>query len=401
MTTSAVTNQHPRFGFNEVRPWTGTLSDTALAGASFARTSGLFQLCVVADFELIGGSGEVGLVLEGSNDGTNWVALDGLSATDYFSASGQKNFDADCERWTYLRVRSAIISGTPVFSMDVWTVGIQGDSEKFLRTFNFVRSAVSEEGEVKVRPRGTKLVNVQAEASNVSLGGATSFDLVLQGSPNFESDDPASAVWVELGRITFTGDGSQVMVDDLTRLIDLECFNWFRFITEDVGGVGTSYTIDAQLSMDSGDWVLVSTSASGGDVPSLEEALLEVVFGTPGAEGATTPDTIELPFNIVDGNGDPVAGVKTIEFLVYDTSLAGDLDLAANATFSAVGSGATAVDGISTNRVLVTTDSSGQGDLSILDASAETVYVTGVQPRAPLPVQQLVWKAAESALTFA
>jgi hypothetical protein len=402
MSTSPSSNQHPRFGFNEVRPWAGELSDTALAGDSFPRTSGLFDLCLVVDFELTAGSGEVNVGLEGSNDGVNWVGLGSFPATEYFTASGQNSLDVDCERWTYLRVRAVVVSGAPTFTMDVWTVGIQGDSEKFLRTTDVSRDGNTENaGTVNIRPRGTKFVNVQVISTGVVLDGVTSYDVVLQGSPNYEQDDPGSAVWVDLNSVSVTGDGQEIMVDGLSKLIDLQCYNWFRFLVRDNGAAGASsdYTMEILLSMDSGDWVLVTTGAADeGGGSDITPALLEVLFGTPGAEAA---DTIQVPFTVVDGEGNPVTTAKRVEFLVYDTTQAGELDLAANATFSAVGGGASAVAGLTTNRVLVITDASGIGTLDVLDAAAETVYVTGTQPSAPLPTQQLVWKAAEAALTFA
>ena len=89
-----------------------------------------------------------------------------------------------------------------------------------------------------------------------------------------------------------------------------------------------------------------------------------------------------------------------VEFIVYDTTQAGDLDLALNGTFSAVGGGAAEIIGTTTNRVLVTTAADGSGTLSILDVAAETVYVTGVQPRAPLASRELVWQSDEATLTF-
>ena len=56
-----------------------------------------------------------------------------------------------------------------------------------------------------------------------------------------------------------------------------------------------------------------------------------------------------------DSKRSPINEVHTLEVILYDTSTAGNLDLANNAAFSAINTG-TAIAGLNTNRLLLQTD---------------------------------------------
>lgn len=418
MSTSPTSNQHPRFGFNAVQLYPGgvALTQASLTAAGVARTAGLGEVCVIGTFTLTAGTGEVNMILEGTNDGANWVTLGQLDLTDLLTTNGQVGIlnpdngqQVDVEHWAMLRVRAVIVSGSPTFSLLVEVGGIHRDSEKFLlrpqasfsdTTVTPITRAVAgtNAAPAHTRPRGTKFTNIQGLASGVNLDGGTSFDATLQGSPDYDPSNPAVATWVDIASFSVTGNGSFVITDGSgSDFIDLACYPYFRIAVVDVGGPGgnAAYTINYWLSLDSMDW-LVTGDASGSSVVGLDLGLLEVVFGAPGAE---VGDAIAISFAVVDALGQPLPGSRRVEFILYDTTNAGYLDLATNATFLAPTAG-TALSALGTNRLIVDTAADGTGTLNISDVQVETVYLTGIQPGAPLPERQVIWQAAEATLVF-
>lgn len=394
---------HPRFGFTEKRIINEALTDTSLTGTTVERTAGLREVVALGVFSLTAGAGSVGLRLEASNDGVNWFTLSQTSPTELFTADGQVQIlnaagsgQVDLQHFNYVRARASVVAGAPTFSLQVIVTGIARDCEKFTRSATWgPRAGATPTEQIAAlfrRPAGTLLTNVQVNASGVVLGTLTSFDVVLQGTPD------GGATWVDIGVAPVTADGSQLMAVDTETFFSLGSYANLRYLVRDNGaanGATAFESIEVLGTLDSCDWVIDGDGQSGSPFdPS--EVFISVGFGLPGAEAA---DKIPISLQVFDADGAPLAESRKIELLVYDTSNAGDLDLAFNATFDAVTAG-TAVSGIGTNRLAVLTDGSGAATVEILDAAAETVYLTAVNNRGPLAVPQLLVQAAEAALVF-
>lgn len=390
---------NPRFGFTPKQLIDASFTNAAPTGTAVARPAGLQSVVVVATCTAFGSSGSISLIVEGSNDNSNWVTIEETQAADYITANGQQRvLSVDLEHWAYIRVRTPIASGTPTYTIAVLVSGISTDAEKFIRGPSDAfgprlgTTPTSASSDLWKRPAGTLYCNCQVVASGVVLGGLTSFNALLQGSPD-QGD-----TWVTLGTVSITASGAQVMSVGGSQFFSLGQYADIRFRVEDNGsaGVTTAFTaITFYLSMDSSDWLIDNPSSQGGS--TLGNAFLVVQLGTPGAEAA---NTIDIAGQIYNSEGSALSGAKKIELIVYDTTQAGDLDLASNATFTAVGTG-TAIAGLTTNRVVLTTDSTGAFEVSVLDAAAESVYVCAVNPSGPNASAQLIVAAPEATLTFA
>ncbi len=399
---------HPRFGFTEKRIINEALTDSALVGVAVPRTAGLQFVVAMGTFTLSAGTGEVQLLVEGSNDNANWVTLGQTAPTENFTTNGQFQIlnaggtgQVDLEHWAWIRTRAVIVSGTPSFSLATIVTGIARDCSKAMRGNNdpfgprLGTTPTAQNSTVFKRPAGTLLANCQAVASGVVLGGLTSFDVAVQGSPD------GGTTWVDLATASITADGAVVLLDDTSRFFSLsQYFNLrFRVIDNGAAGVTTAFTsITFYLSLDDCDWVIdgdASGAGSGGLTPS--DVFVSVDFGTPGAEAA---NTIAIGGQVYDADGAPLAEARKIELIVYDTSQAGDEDLSTNATFSATNTGTT-ISGLATNRLVLTTDASGAFNVDVLDVAVESVYVTAVNPRGPNATPQLIAAATEATLTFA
>jgi hypothetical protein len=199
------------------------------------------------------------------------------------------------------------------------------------------------------------------------------------------------------------GVGSYFLQQNGTTEMDLGSYTHFRVRVIDdptnPPGPLTAYIASVYLTLDSMDWVDSQEAASGGGGGGgiADNALLNATFGAPGPE---VGNTIPVDLYLLDVAGNPLPGSRRVECLLYDTPNAGDLDLATNAVFSAVGGGAVAISGIGTNRVVLTTDATGHAILSVLDAAVEWVYLTAVTPKGPLTDPTIVYKSQQSALQF-
>lgn len=398
---------NPRFGFSPKQLVTATLTDTSLFTALTPRTAGLQSVVVIGECAAFAGGGSVSLVIEGSN-GAGYVVLAETQATELFTAAGQTRilndaFDGlvDLEHWRLIRVSAVVIAGAPTFTINVKVSGIARDAEKFLKggagtdgTFG-PRSGTTPTLVAKdswPRPAGTLMANCQVSATGVNLGGLASFDVVLQGSPNGGTD------WYDIATVPVTASALYVMDIDGERFFSLGAWYTLRVIVRDNGvatGATAYTTIRFFLSMDSSDWVIDDSSGGGS---SLSDAFLSVAFGTPGAEAL---NVIAITGQVYDSSGAPVAAAKKIELIVYDTTQVGDLDLALNATFTAVNTG-TAIAGIGTNRLVLTTDASGAFDIDVTDAAVESVFLCAVNPAGPVPLSspQLIAASEEATLAF-
>ena len=392
---------HPRHGFSPLTPFDGSLTNATLVTAAIPRVAGLRYVVVPGIFTLVAGAGSVQLFLEGSNDAVNWVVCAQSGPTELFTTNGQEEIlnsegsgQADLEHFAYLRVRAAIVAGAPTFSLRVIVSGISRDSEKFLKTDTYVRSGATptvQNGLTNVRPAGTRMVNAQLVASGVVLGGATSFDVVLQGSPD------GGTTWFDIASASVTANGSQLLLADGERFVSLGSYSRFRTIVQDVGVAGAlaAFSISVYTSLDSVDWI-ADSEGSGGSFDS-NEVFIEAVFGPPSAEVA---DVITIGLQLYDAEGAVLLESRKVEFILYDTSDAGDLDLASTAVFNVLTSG-TVIAGLATNRLVLTTTAGGQASVDVLDAAVETTYLTAVNPRANLGTPQYIAQASQATLVFA
>lgn len=393
---------HPRFEFSEQRLINQILTQAALSGTTTTRVAGTRFAVAIGIFTLTGGAGTVRFLVEGTLDGTNWFTLASTTAATDFTGSGTVILNAsssgliDLQRFQSIRTRAVIVAGAPVFTLQTIVTGIARDGEAFdLDDTTFTRAGavpVSQTGDSIVRPSGTLLANCQITATGVVLGGVASFDVSLQGSPD------GGTTWETLGTVAVSGNGSSLMAVNGETFFSLGAYMLFRFVVVDNGVAGalTAFTITTFLGIDSSDWTSELDSGSSGTPFDPSEVFVQVLFGAPTAEAANTRT---VGFQVVDADGNPILEARRVELILYDTSNAGDVVLALNATFSAVTTGV-AIAGVGTNRVIMTTDATGQGNVSVLDAAVETTFLTAVNPRGPQTTPQIIVAAAQVPLAF-
>lgn len=400
-----TTLEHPRFGFSPILLINESVNDGALTGTSTIRAAGLRTVGVQGTLTLLVGVGTVKLIIEGSNDNANWFGISESPASDLFDTGGQVkllnsngNGLVDLEHWHWIRVRASIESGAPTFSLTIVVAGIARDSESFRFAETFSRAGAvptSQTGTEWARPAGTMLSNYQVTASGVVTGGAGSFEVELQGT--FDG----GITWNTLGTISVGGNGSQILQVDSERFFSFGAYANFRTRVVDGGGPAggaTAFTIDVAPTLDSADWTSDETEdTGGGGSMDPSEVFIQAVFGAPSAE---VGNVITVLVQLLKADGSPLQESRKIGAIVYDAFDAGDLDLAANATFSAI-AGGFAFAGIATNRLIFVTDVDGTATLSITDVAVETVYVTAVNPAANQAQAQLLVEAAQAVLVFA
>ena len=87
MTAQNTFLEHPRYGFTEQRIINETLTSAALTGASVFRRQGMrFAICAGL-ITITAGAGEVGLIIEGSNDNVNFIGLEARNVVPYHLCS--------------------------------------------------------------------------------------------------------------------------------------------------------------------------------------------------------------------------------------------------------------------------------------------------------------------------
>lgn len=402
-------DSHPRYGFSETELINEALTDESLSGTSTLRVPGLLYAVVMGTFTLTSGSGVVQLLVEGTNDGTNWVTLGATSPTENFTTDAQFQLlnavgtgQVSLQHWNRVRVRAVIVSGTPVFSLACRVAGIARDGEKFMRgqDLPFARSGATpttQNSSVFNRPAGTMLANCQVVASGVVLDGLTGFYVRLQGSPE-KSDAPT--VWVTIAESQITASGAVTLLDantDAESFFSLSQYFRFRFQVVDNGSAGASTAFTAltfYLTLDDSDWVIDGEGEGSSGI--ISDAFVSVQFASPAAEVGQTRN---ITGQIYGSDGAPLAEARKIELILYDTALAGDVDLSTNGTFTAVVAG-TAVLGLTTNRLVLTTTATGAFTVTVTDASVETIYITAVNPQGPNTVPQVIMAAGQGTLSF-
>jgi hypothetical protein len=400
MPTSPTDNQHPRFGFHPITPFTDALTDLSLTGTSHIRPAGLFEGVVLGVFVLTAGPTEVNLILEGSNVAGNWVAISSLAPGNRFTASSQKTMGVDdvveYERWNFLRVRAVVVSGAPTFTLATQIGGVAGDGEKFLKNEAIVRTGAAMNGRTWIRPAGTRYFNFHFRVQNFN---GTSYTIAVQGSPD------AGTTWETIASANFLGDGYAVLSDSSgSDLLDLGQFGHFRVRVVDlVPGATPAYTVNYYMSLDSQDWLYVTGTGGGAGVPAgLAQGLVNVVMGTPGARAGGGPWTVTTTLQVMDADGNPATRAVTLEAVLYDVTRSGVNDAAALAQFAGgcvtVG---TLRSTVPSNTITFDTDATGAATLVATDAVAEAaVYLTCFTPRAPQATKTVVWQATQATLNF-
>lgn len=391
----------PRMTFTEQRMVNAVLSNSSLVGSANLRAGGTRYCVAMGVFSLVSGSGSVRLYIEGSVDGSNWFSLSETSSADDFTSSGQVILNAsgtglvDLQRVVFVRARAEVISGTPVFSLLAIVTGIARAGEASVLEYSLSRLGATPDSQYVEdipRPEGTWFSNVLVIASDITLDGATSFDAVLDGSPD------GGTTWVRIASQSFNAVGSEYLEVDSSFLLALSEFYTLRFGVVEVGSGGalSSYDIEFLFATDSSDW-LSSPDGGGSGGGGSAEGLCSVTFDAPSAE---VSDEISIGFQILNEDGTPITSARKVEVILYDSTNSGDLDLANNAIFTGIVTG-TIISGLNTNRLLVLTDASGQAEVTIEDLGSETVYITAVNASGPSSLPQIIVEAQQATLTFA
>lgn len=394
---------HPRFEFSEQRLVNTVLANASLVGSPVVRVAGTRFAVALGVFTLLGGAGSVRMIVEGTLDGVNWFVLASTTDSTDFDATSQAVLNAnssgqiDLQRVQQIRTRASITAGAPVFTLQTIVTAIARDGEAFdIDDTAFSRAGalpVAQVGSMFPRPAGTVLANAQVTSSGVNLDGAGAFEVALQGTPD------GGTTWQTIASASVTADGSVLLEANGEQMFSLSSYANLRFAVADSGppaGANASFDMVTYLGLDSSDWLSDGEDGSGSPFdPS--QVFVAVLFSAPSAE---VLDTRAIGMQLVDVNGNPILEERLVELIVYDTSLAGNLDLALNATFSAVAVGS-AVSGVGTNRLVVQTNASGQALFAVTDPAVETTFLTAINPDGPAAIPQFIAQAAEVSLAYA
>lgn len=346
-----------------------SITNASLNGTTTLRPGGLTEVSILVNVTAHSGGGNTQtVILEGSNDGgTNFHTIWQTDASSALSATGavvMNNTNGnviDISRWQRIRVRLTSTGGT--FTASVKVSGFNKPAEALLQTTSFTRSAATENGAAFGRQGGSRYASVQVVCTALVLGAATSISVDLQGSMD-------GTTWVNLAStVSVVTTNSQVMQQGGNELIDLGGFNRFRFVAADVGGAATSYTLAGYIGTDGSDW-LINDGASASNVSfNSTFAIADLI-----SVGAEAGNAIAVEYQLLKFDGTPLLGARQIAVVLSDTDLAGDFDLATNATIASATTG-TLVAGTGTNAAVLTTTTAGLFGISVSDAMAETVYV--------------------------
>lgn len=376
-TNNIVAEQVLNSGYYASQFQTASLEDGSLTGTSVARPDGVLECCVVGSLSVAGGTGFIRIVVEGSNDDTNWHTIAQSAQQELLSADGDivalnglGGSVVVIDRWVYVRVRAVEINASSYdWTLSVALTGIKHNGDAQVLTFTNTRSAATDNSDSQYRVPGTRYATVQVVCGTLTLGAATSISVDLQGSP----DD--GTTWITIAdQISITATGSQQMEQDGNKLIDLGHFNTLRLQTADVGGAATTYVVELYVAVDSCDWFSAVPVGGFSSIPStLNTMLAQVVNDDPEAEAANARD---LTFRLLRLDGSPLEEQVVLRIILYDTQYAGVNDLATNATVSAVTAGT--LISAAANDVTVRTTTGGIVTVTISDVAAETIYAAAV-----------------------
>ena len=401
---------HPNFGLEAIgtygyQPRQSVISDTltnaALNGTTTTRPSGLTEVCIVSDCTAIAGGASVEILIEGSNNTTDWHIIYQANIDERITATGQTVLNPslasviDIQRWGSIRVRAVETSGGGTFTIGVVASGIIRDSSDVaVRTTSLVRSADPETGAAVARVGATRYYTVQVVSANVVLGGASSVNCLLQGT------NDGGTTWVNIAdALVFTGNASQQMVQNGNALIDMGGFDTFRFQGVDVGGAATSYTFRCLSCQDPGDWLLGASGSASDSVDFLGNA---VMYANNTAIDAEAGNNIDTSWQLQRLDGLPITSAVTLQFAVCDTAGAGAVDLATSTVFGASVTG-TDVFGVAGTRLVVTTNATGFCEIRCTNAGAQANFVVclGVEGL-PIPGSSgfILYRSDEAPITF-
>ena len=359
------------FTYNELSDEQLGLGSTV--GTAFSRRAGIYNVAVTGVLTTADATISAGLVLYGSNNGTDWVEIAAMDAADRlqtttvttgciaFSSGGV----VPVGRFRYLQVQveGANLAGNP-WTMDVLVGGAQHPGEHFQVTpAQIVRGAATMVSDTVSRPRNVRMLTTQAVFSNVDIDGSGSFDIVAQMSVDgseWATVNTATSV-VANGAVVVPGVGGGVT-------LDWGGFNYMRFEISDNGvGATPTYTCNLLVDMDSKDWQAYESptggAGGGGGVLGARVDIPDVNF--------TLPGNAPIVVQVTDASGAPLAGNHNLVLVISDTRNAGDVDLAGMVQFDGVTAGAgVIVAGDNTNRCAVRTDATGRINLDIDDNGA-------------------------------
>lgn len=116
---------------------------------------------------------------------------------------------------------------------------------------------------------------------------------------------------------------------------------------------------------------------------------------------AVDADNIDVTFTVTNLSGSPVTSPKRLQVFLYDTSGAGEEDLAMNATWTGVSVGSL-ISGAGTNRAVAQTNAVGVLTIRANDPAVETAYATATSSGIPTngAAPFVVARVGEGALVF-
>ena len=387
MSSTDPQNAHPRFGFTPQR-MTTSLTDSSLTGAAFDRPAGMTNISAVGVFTLTGGTGQVNVAIQASNDGVGWTSISSLPSTLRFTATATRSLfqpvsvgGIPVDRFSKLRFLATADSGTPVFTLEIAAQGISRDSEIF-RPDSFssaqtvlTRASATESSSEIVRPAGVRYASVMLVPTNVALGAASSFLFVVQGSLDEGATwqtIPSGGVAATSG-VSITGNIPSFYDGKFgTSMVDLSGYDRLRFQVTDVGGAGTSYTITVHVCMDSVDWS-VDDNTNGDLTISRIAGYFQVL-----SLGAEAANAIVATCRVVGISGVLLGNQFQAQLYLSNLSGCGLLNLSGNGTFTAVGGGGSALSPTGASQIIVNPGSDGEFTVTITDAVVEAIYLGAI-----------------------
>ncbi len=380
---------------------TNTPLSISTPSATFNRQGGCFEAVAYADFTFPSPGPELSMYLEGSFDGVAWTilastAIGGITSAGQAILNSTTNSVVALGRYSTLRLRVQQDDGgaawTGIASAGVTSIG-RAESPDY-RTFalSFANRSTALGSRLTRRLPGTRICNVEV-AIPTPVGSGTVV-VALWGSP----DDGSVAVGpIATATITSPAGGSAFLQQNGSNDIDLGGFNNFQIITTPTGGT-SAYAATVYYGADA-DWLIPVAGETGGALPpSVDDILLRVIPTSDSPQAAPGPITVRVQVSKFDGT--PFTNVTPIVLSLSDLTGSGQVDLAANAVFGAATIG-NILAGSATNQVAVATNASGQIEIAVTDAVAETVHIYGDTSGVPSGVvPSLVAYKPQIALTF-
>ena len=350
------------FGYTQVQLLSTNLTNGAATSAAIARPNGVFLVSVTGVLSAVAGS-IVGMVLEGTVDGTNWYTVAQMDVADYMTTAADQyviNFGsggwASVGRYTHLRVRTVDTGvGPNTYTLAVGVGGVMHDGQGAVQQIAVVRGGVVTNSTAFGRPKGVRQVTIAGSIPTVVLDGVTRFGIRIQGSAD------GGTTWADLNQSVFITAAAQPHILGMggSMCVDLGGMSQIRIQMYDNGGMaGVTTNYSAKV-----------------DIPDAT---------------AVAPADASIVVQVTDSSGAPLAGIHNLVLVISDTLNAGDVDLAGVVQFNGISGGGvgTMVAGDNTNRCAVRTDATGLVNVEINDngAGASTVYVHAESAGVPHPV---------------